>query len=119
MRAGGTDGEQALGKHGAAFKTVADVGREGAQGLPAPVLKQAFALPVNDGEPGYAGLALENGDYVIVAVTGRRAGPAAGSAQARDELRTQLLAIRTEQMLTEQLTALRTRYPVRVVENQP
>ncbi len=119
LRAGGTDGEQALGKHGAAFKTVADVGREGAQRLPAPVLKQAFALPVNDGKPGYAGLALENGDYVIVAVTGRRAGPAAGSAQARDELRTQLLAIRTEQMLTEQLTALRTRHPVRVVENQP
>lgn len=108
-----------LDQHGAGFRTVSDVGREGAEGLPAAVLKQAFALPVSDGKPGYAGLALDNGDYAIVAVTGKRVGTQAADAQTRNALRKQLLAIRADQTLTEQLTALRARYPVRIIENQP
>lgn len=111
--------DAALDQHGAGFMTVPDVGREGAEGLPTAVLKQAFALPVSDGKPGYTGLALDNGDYAIVAVTGKRAGTQAADAQTRDALRKQLLAIRADQTLTEQLTALRARYPVRIVENQP
>lgn len=111
--------DAALSQYGAGFKTVPDVGREGAEGLPTAVLKQAFALPVNDGKPGYVGLALDNGNYVLMAVTGRHAGAAAADTQTRDALHKQLLAIRADQTLTEQLTALRARYPVRIVENQP
>jgi peptidyl-prolyl cis-trans isomerase D len=108
-----------LKQHGAAFKVLPDVGREGTEGLPAEVLKQAFALPVGDGKPGHGGLALDDGSYAIITVTGRHAGAAAADAQTRDALRKQLLAIRADQALTEQLTALRARYPVRIVQNQP
>ncbi len=111
--------DPALAQHGAGFRALPDVGREGAEGLPTAVLKQAFALPVGNGKPGYAGLALDNGDYAIVAVTGKRAGTQAADAQTREALRKQLLAIRADQTLTEQLTALRARYPVRIVESQP
>ncbi|WP_448507251.1 SurA N-terminal domain-containing protein [Immundisolibacter sp.] len=110
--------DAALGQHGAGFKTLADIGREGAEGLPDPLLKQAFALPVSDGKPGYAGQSLDNGNYVLLAVTGRHAGAGASDPQTREALRKQLLAIRADQTLTEQLTALRARYPVRIVENQ-
>jgi len=108
-----------LSQHGAEFKALPDVGREGTEGLPAEVLKQAFALPVSDGKPGHGGLALDDGSYAIVTVTGRHAGAAAADAQTRDALHKQLLAIRADQTLTEQLTALRARYPVRIVQNQP
>ena len=111
--------EAALGEHDAAFKTLADVGREGAEGLPNAILKQAFAVPVSDDKPGYAGLALDNGSYALVAVTGRHTGAAAADPQTREALRKQLLAIRADQTLTEQLTALRAQYPVRVVDGQP
>ena len=110
--------DAALGQHGAGFKTLSDVGREGTQGLPDPLLKQAFALPVSDGKPGYAGQSLDDGNYVLLAVTGRHAGAGASDPPTRDALRKQLLAIRADQTLTEQLTALRARYPVRIVENQ-
>ncbi len=110
--------DAAPGQHDAGFKTLADVGREGAPGLSDPLLKLAFALPVGDGKPGFAGQSLDNGNYVLMAVTGRHAGVGASDPQTRDALRKQLLAIRADQTLTEQLTALRARYPVRIGENQ-
>jgi peptidyl-prolyl cis-trans isomerase D len=117
LRAGeGVDGE--LKTHKAAFVELPDVGREGKAGLPDEVLKKAFTLSVADGKPGQAGLALDNGNYVLVAATARRAGPAAADAEAREALRRQLLTIRADQALTEQLAALRARYPVRIIENE-
>lgn len=115
----GENVDELLKQHGAEFKALPDVGREGTEGLPQAVLKQAFALPVSDGKPGHGGLALDNGSYAIVTVAGRHAGAAAADAQTRDALRTQLLAIRADQTLTEQLAVLRARYPVQIVQNQP
>lgn len=115
----GTPVEQALSAHGASFKKLPDVGREGADGLPPALLKRAFAVPFSEGKPGYAGLALDSGDYAIVTVTGRRTGPAASNTEAREALREQLIAIRADQALTEHLTALREQHAVRIVDSQP
>ena len=117
LRAGeGIDSE--LKTHKAAFVELPDVGREGKSGLPDEVLKKAFTLSAADGKPGQAGLALDNGNYVLVAVTAQHAGPAAADAETRGALRRQLLTIRADQALTEQLAALRARYPVRIIENE-
>jgi peptidyl-prolyl cis-trans isomerase D len=108
--------DAALGQHGAAWKDVSDVGREGAVGIPDAVLKQAFSLAITDGKPGYAEVGLDDGSQVLVAVTARRPGAAAEDKEARDALRRQLLTIRADQALTDELAALRARYPVRITE---
>ena len=108
--------DAALAQHGAAWKDLSDVGREGAGGIPDAVLKQAFSLAVTDGKPGYAAVGLEDGNYVIVAATARRPGTAAHDSETREALRRQLLAIRADQALSDELMALRTRYPVRITE---
>ena len=105
-----------LGKHRSAFVDMADVGREGKEGLADAVLKKAFTLPLRDDKPGTDGLALDTGNYVIVTATARRPGAAASNKEARDALRKQLLSIRADQALTAQLAALRERYPVRVMD---
>ncbi|WP_372717302.1 SurA N-terminal domain-containing protein [Immundisolibacter sp.] len=117
IRAGAEPGPT-LSKHGGVIQTLDDVGREGLPELPMELLKRAFALPVNDGKPTYAGIELASGDYALLSVTGRRPGPAGNNAEARTELQRQLLAIRAEQTLSEQLDALRARHPVKVFENR-
>ena len=115
LRAGETvDAE--LGKHQAAFVDLADVGREGKDGLADAVLKKAFTLPVGNAKPGLDGVQLDDGNYVIVMTTARRPGPAASNAESLEALRRQLLSIRADQALTAQLTALRERHPVRVLQ---
>ncbi|HCO42758.1 SurA N-terminal domain-containing protein [Immundisolibacter sp.] len=98
------------------FNEITDIGREGKEGLPATVVEKAFALPVGDEQPRYAGLSLPDGSYALVAVTGRRPGPQADDSEAREALREQLQAIRAEQTLNDLLQSLRERHAVRVVQ---
>ena len=109
-------GNDAARQTGVQFNEVADVSRQGAEGLPAAVIEKAFALPVDDQRPHYAGLSLGDGSYALVTVTGRRAGPQADTDQAREGLREQLQAIRAGQTLNELLQTLRERHAVRVVQ---
>jgi peptidyl-prolyl cis-trans isomerase D len=111
----GEAGNDAARQAGVQFNEVADVGRQGTEGLPAAVIEKAFALPVDDQRPHYAGLSLGDGSYALVAVTGQRAGPQADTDEARQGLREQLQAIRSEQTLNELLQTLRERHAVRVV----
>lgn len=106
--------EAAFAQYGATWTELPDVGREGAAGLPDAVLKQAFSVAAADGKPGYADVALPDGSRVLLAVTARRPGAAANDGEAREALRRQLLTIRADQALTDELAALRTRYPVRI-----
>jgi peptidyl-prolyl cis-trans isomerase D len=106
-----------LAQHGATWKDAPDVGREGAAGIPDAVLKQAFSVGVTDGKPGYADVALADGSHVLLAVTARRPGDAAKDGEAREALRRQLLTIRADQALTDELAALRARNPVRVTDS--
>lgn len=108
--------ETAFAQYGATWTELRDVGREGAPGLPDTVLKQAFSVAVADDKPGYADVALADGSHVLLAVTARRPGAAANDNEAREALRRQLLTIRADQALTDELAALRARYPVRITE---
>ncbi|GAB4358928.1 MAG: SurA N-terminal domain-containing protein [Immundisolibacter sp.] len=98
------------------FNQITDIGREGKEGLPAKVVEKAFALPVGDEQPHYAGLSLSDGSYALVAVTARRPGPQATDDEAREALRKRLQAIRAEQALNELLQTLRERHAVRVLQ---
>lgn len=108
--------EATFAQYGATWTDLPDVGREGAADLPDAVLKQAFSVAVADGKPGYADVTLPDGGHVLLAVTARRPGAAANDGEAREALRRQLLTIRADQALTDELTALRMRYPVRITE---
>lgn len=113
---GGEGIDAELQAHKTMFVDIPDVGREGKEGLADAVLKKAFTLPAGEGKPGQGGVELDDGSYVIVMVTARRPGAAASNTEARDALRRQLLTIRADQALTEQLTTLRERHPVRILQ---
>ncbi|MEL0082239.1 MAG: hypothetical protein VW985_04250, partial [Gammaproteobacteria bacterium] len=63
-------------------------------GLPPQLMSEVFRTPVVESEPNYQGLALENGDYVIYAVTKLHAEPLSPTDEERRQMQQNLSRLR-------------------------
>ncbi len=63
-------------------------------GLPPQLLAEVFRQPVSEGQPDYHGLSLENGDYVVYAVTKLHEEVVTATDDDRNRLREELQRLR-------------------------